>query len=114
MKNTSLLFLVLLCACNSCNISKEKMADEDIVSKVSDEIVKKLGITNKDSLSAASKRAIEMGYEAGPEWWTKFSQYDLKGVFEFEPGVYRRDPSAIIEVDNTYYVYYSKSDGKSY
>lgn len=78
------------------------------------EIIKELGISNADSLSAASKRAIAMGYNSGAEWWTKFRQHDLKGVFEFEPGVFRRDPSAIIQVDDTYYVYYSKSVGKSY
>ncbi|MRI00094.1 family 43 glycosylhydrolase [Kriegella sp. EG-1] len=108
-----MLVLTFLFVFNSCNTINENNTENE-VDVVSDEIVKKLGITNKDSLSAASKRAIEMGYDAGPEWWTKFSQYDLKGVFEFEPGVYRRDPSAIIEVDETYYVYYSKSVGKSY
>lgn len=81
---------------------------------VDSQITKELGITNADSLSSASRRAIAQGYQRGPEWWTKFRQSDLKGDFEFEEGVIRRDPSAVIMVDSTYYVYYTKSIGKAY
>lgn len=110
------LLLFALQACTNttseqtANSSKHEIHEE----LVDPEIIKELGISNGDSLSAATKRAIAMGYDAGPEWWTKFRQHDLKGVFEFEPGVFRRDPSAIIQVDNTYYTYYSKSVGKSF
>ncbi|NND31431.1 MAG: family 43 glycosylhydrolase [Saprospiraceae bacterium] len=78
------------------------------------EIIKKLGISNKDSLSTASTRALEMGYVAGPDWWTSFRMKDLKGDLTFEAGVTRRDPSAVIKVEETYYVYYTKSIGESH
>lgn len=113
MKNFAIILSAVLFITSSCGNSEENKNTTSKVEIVSETLVKKLGITNKDSLSAASKRALKMGYDAGPEWWTSFTQYDLKGVFEFESGVYRRDPSAIIQVDGTYYVYYSKSVGKS-
>lgn len=73
-----------------------------------------LAITHQDTLSAASKRAIERRYDQGPEWFVDFKIHDLKGDFAYEPGVTRRDPSDIITVDGTYYVYYSKASGKTY
>ncbi len=114
MKNLVIIFLTVFILNSSCGDSGENKSAIKNEELVSETLVKKLGITNKDSLSAASKRALEMGYDVGPEWWTSFSQHDLKGVFEFEEGVYRRDPSAVISVDDTYYVYYSKSEGKSH
>lgn len=106
-----LTFVLQACKNNSIEqLTKSEVNEESI----DPEIIKELGITNVDSLSLASKRAIAMGYDAGPEWWTKFTQYDLKGVFEYEEGVYKRDPSAIIQVNHTYYVYYTKSIGESY
>jgi hypothetical protein len=106
----SVLTLLILSGCNT----HEKKEQSKTKTEVSEKVIKKLGITNADSLSSASKRAIAMGYDSGPEWWTKFRQYDLKGVFEYEEGVYRRDPSAIILVEEVYYVYYTKSVGRSY
>ena len=81
---------------------------------VSDATYDFLAITNKDTLSAASKRGIERRYDQGPEWYVDFNIHDLKGDLAYEPGVTRRDPSDIITVNGQYYVYYSKSTGKTY
>ena len=78
------------------------------------ETLDRLAIKNKDTLSAASKRAIERGYDQGPQWFIAFNQHDLKGDLAYEPGMIRRDPSDIITVEGTYYVYYTKSTGKTY
>ena len=42
------------------------------------------------------------------EFYTSFSYYPLKGL-EYEEGVSRRDPSTIIKIKDTYYVYYTRS-----
>ena len=65
----------------------------------------------KEYLSAASKRALT--YNKGPEWFTEFREMDLKGDLAYEEGVIRRDPSAVITVDGTYYVYYTKGEGET-
>ena len=70
-----------------------------------------LAIPQDGKLSAASKRALERQYNQGPEWYCECKSFDLKGDFAFEEGVTRRDPSAIIMVDSTYYVYYSRTTG---
>ena len=117
MKITFFLPLLILLVCIGCNTQdKQQTISGTEVEPTSEkeDLVKVLGISNGDSLSAASKRAIEMRYDLGVEWWTKFRQQDLKGVFEFEDGVIRRDPSAVILVDGTYYTYYTKSIGKSH
>lgn len=69
-----------------------------------------LGITNKDKLSAASKRALAWR-DIGNEWFGEFEVFDLKGDFVYEEGVVRRDPSALIKYDGKYFVWYSRSTG---
>ncbi len=101
----SALFLsIILIGCNQSISQKE----------LSDEVYDHLAISNKDKLSAASKRAIERNYDQGPEWYCEFKVHDLKGDFKYEDGVTRRDPSAVITVNGTYYVYYTRSTGKTY
>ncbi|MEM8528763.1 MAG: glycosyl hydrolase [Bacteroidota bacterium] len=70
-----------------------------------------LGTTNPDHLSAASKRALEWDKNLTSDWFGEFTQYDLKGDLAYEEGVVRRDPSAVIKVDDKYFVWYSKSVG---
>jgi hypothetical protein len=82
--------------------------------KIEEEVYDKNAITNRNKLSAASKRAIERNYEQGPEWFCSFKKQDLKGDFQYEEGVIRRDPSAVILVGQTYYVWYTKGEGKTY
>ena len=82
--------------------------------KIKEEVYDKNAITNRDKLSAASKRAIERHYEQGPEWFCSFKKQELKGDFQYEEGVIRRDPSAVILVGDTYFVWYTKGEGKTY
>jgi len=78
------------------------------------EIYENNAIPIGSKLSAASKRAIARNYDQGPEWFCGFRKHDLKGDFQYEEGVIRRDPSAVILVDDTYYVWYTKGEGKTY
>ncbi|WNJ20079.1 glycosyl hydrolase [Pontibacter sp. G13] len=68
-------------------------------------------ISDPDHMSLASKRAMERHYDQGPEWFVDFNYSPLKGDLAPEDGVVRRDPSAIIEADGLYHVYYTKSTG---
>ena len=62
-------------------------------------------------LSAASIRALN--YTQGAEWFCQFREHDLGGDFKYEAGVIRRDPSAVIQVDGLYYVWYTKGEGET-
>jgi len=72
----------------------------------------RLGITNRDKLSAASKRALEWSRWSN-EWFGEFETFDLKGDLAYEEGVVRRDPSGLIYEDGKYFVWYTKSIGAS-
>ena len=99
-----LFFMIITAGCKSPSITR----------KIEEEVYDKNAITNRNKLSAASKRAIERNYEQGPEWFCSFRKQDLKGDFQYEEGVIRRDPSAVILVGQTYYVWYTKGEGKTY
>jgi len=61
-------------------------------------------------LSAASKRAL--AYTKGPEWYCDFRTRTVGGdLGQCEEGIIRRDPSAVLEIDGAYHVWYSKSVG---
>ncbi len=62
------------------------------------------------SLSAASKRAQSYPKDQG-EWFCKFKYRDVKGI-GYEEGVCRRDPSNLLQIGDTYYVWYTKSVGE--
>ena len=100
------LCLVLIMGCETT--SKQKNYESML--EISDEDLDRLGITNRDKLSAASKRALAWP-KIGNEWFGEFQVFDLKGDLAYEEGVVRRDPSAIIQVDGKYFVWYSKSVG---
>ncbi len=92
---------------------KEKEVIEKTSLTISNEQLDKFGITNKDSLSSASKRALKWP-NIGNEWFIEFSTLQpLKGDLAYEKGVVRRDPSAILFENGKYYVWYSKSLGES-
>ena len=78
--------------------------------KTNQDIYDRLGITNKEYLSAASKRALAWKRWSN-EWFGEFEVSDLKGDLAYEEGIVRRDPSAMIKNNNLYYVWYSKSVG---
>ena len=61
------------------------------------------------SLSSASKRASTYPSGRG-EWLCGFTYTAAKGL-GYEEGIHRRDPSSIIQVDDLFYVYYTKSRG---
>ncbi|MFI3205775.1 MAG: family 43 glycosylhydrolase [Clostridia bacterium] len=63
-------------------------------------------------MSSATKRAIDRGYLAGPEWFCNFEQSEVEGL-GCDDGVDRRDPSRVIKIGDTYYVYYTRSEGIS-
>ncbi len=61
--------------------------------------------------SLATKRARERDYFQNPQWFCDFDISPLKGCFEPEEGVHRRDPSSVIKHGDDFYVYYTKSVG---
>ena len=66
----------------------------------------------KQYLSAASKRALN--YEGkGPEWFIEFREMDLGGDFAYEEGIIRRDPSGVLDIDGTYFTWYTKGEGET-
>lgn len=108
-------FCFLLTACKEKDIENKsiKRTQQPEASLIDEEVIDQLGITNKDSLSAATKRAL-LWPRIGNEWFLEFSSLKpLKGDLAYEEGVVRRDPSAIIKINKLYYVWYSKSDGPS-
>lgn len=106
----SFTFFCFLMTCNSPATENVDLAETKPIN-VPDEQMDKLGITNKDFLSAASKRALQWP-DIGNEWFIEFSQLQpLKGDLAYEEGVVRRDPSALIFENGKYYVWYSKSVG---
>lgn len=82
----------------------------DSMTAYTDQDYERLGITSKQHLSAASKRALAWP-KIGNEWFGEFEVHDLKGDLAYEEGVVRRDPSALIFYEGKYYVWYSKSVG---
>lgn len=63
-------------------------------------------------LSAATLRA--KNYDKGPEWYCEIKTKEITGdLAEEKDGMVRRDPSAVIFVDDLYHVWYSKSTGMS-
>ncbi len=109
------LFLVLtVIACNSTSSPEENIKSMSIEQEpiITDEQFDNLGITDRNHLSAASKRALGWPTDLGNEWFIQFNNLQpLKGDLAYEEGVVRRDPSAMIKENGKYYVWYSKSTG---
>tara|TARA_R110002072_G_scaffold81897_1_gene187220 strand:+ start:94413 stop:95591 length:1179 start_codon:yes stop_codon:yes gene_type:complete len=103
--------IVLLQSCSPSNQGEKEAIPSEQETTVTPEQLDKLGITNADHLSAASKRALKWP-NIGNEWFIEFSDLQpLKGDLAYEEGVVRRDPSAMIFENGKYYVWYSKSVG---
>lgn len=108
------LFVILFSLVNQgCKNAAGNTISQEETSEYSDETLDFLAIPKNGKLSAASKRALERGYDQGPEWFCDCKAHDLKGDFAYEEGVTRRDPSALIMVGDTYHVYYSKATGET-
>lgn len=104
---------VMVLSTFSCTYSEKKQDDSDTKIEITDTQQDFLGITNKNYLSAASKRALKWPNDLGNEWFFEYKVFDLKGDLAYEDGVVRRDPSALIKENGKYYVWYSKSTGPS-
>ncbi|WP_339903253.1 glycosyl hydrolase [uncultured Cyclobacterium sp.] len=103
------LSIFLFQSCQSTPKSESQKVENKTA--VSPEQMDKLGITNAEHLSAASKRALNWP-DIGNEWFIEFSKLQpLKEDLAYEEGVVRRDPSAMIFENGKYYVWYSKSTG---
>ena len=112
MKRVSYLGLLTAFVLVACHQSQDQPATS-AGSQVTDDQMDFLGITHRDKLSAASKRALEWPTDLGNEWFFEYSVEDLKGDLAYEEGIVRRDPSAMIMHDGKYYVWYSRSTGPS-
>ena len=108
-----IIFLSFFASCSdhSSTISAPPTAGLDL----SEEKLDFLGITNKEKLSTASKRALQWTDEQlyNNDWYFEYSIYDLKGDFAYEKGVVRRDPSAMIKHEGKYYTWYTRSTGQT-
>lgn len=93
----------------SCDTTSSQVIKEPMENFTAEDL-DRLGITNGDKLSAASKRALAWP-KLGNEWFGEFKVFDLKGDLAYEEGVVRRDPSAVIQVEGKYFVWYTKSTG---
>ena len=103
--------LSLLLMASSCDTSDRSPGKPEKEIDITDSQMDRLGITNKEFLSAASRRALQWP-DIGNEWFIEFSDLQpLKGDLAYEKGVVRRDPSALILENGKYYVWYSKSTG---
>ena len=110
----SIACLFIFTACSETKKTEKETATAEQKIVITDELIDELGITNRDSLSAASKRALQWPQDLGNEWFIQFSDLKpLKGDLAYEEGVVRRDPSAVIKENGKYYVWYSKSVGPS-
>jgi hypothetical protein len=102
----ALLLIVSFCGLHTANtLAQEVVAPTPVQMDY-------FGITTPDKLSAATKRALQWKHLAN-DWYIQFQTYDLKGDLAFESGVVRRDPSAVIQENGKYYVWYSRSVGPS-
>ncbi|MFC2113350.1 family 43 glycosylhydrolase [Bacteroidota bacterium] len=63
---------------------------------------------NDESASVRRYKTQGMLYEIDNEFWTAFTSSPLKGLDSAE-GISRKDPSSVIKVDDTYYVWYTRS-----
>jgi len=114
----NVLLLAALFFVQSCDSAVDSHADnssntaEDLYKNVTDEELDYFGITDKNHLSAASRRALAWP-KIGNDWFCDFTLTDLKGDFAYEEGIVRRDPSAILKVGDLYYCWYSRSTGPS-
>lgn len=114
MKKTSSLRTLLVVSLSLLGLLACKdTAGETTSSDYPDETYEFLAIPRTGKLSAASKRALERGYAQGPEWFCDCQEFDLSGDLAYEEGVTRRDPSSVITVGDTYFVYYSKARGET-
>ena len=106
-----LMIITVLLACDS---AKETENVEDVEPQYTAEDYDFLAIGNPEKMSAASKRALRNNYHKNEEWFGRFHNHDLQGDVGFEKGVIRRDPTMVIQVNDLYYTWYTKSTGQTF
>jgi hypothetical protein len=111
----SVVMIIFLSLISSCSNVSSSISSPSTDIDISEEKLDFLGITNKEKLSTASKRALQWTDEQlyNNDWYFEYSMYDLKGDFAYEKGVVRRDPSAMIKHEGKYYTWYTRSTGQT-
>lgn len=90
-----------------------KLKESRFIAKYSQEDFDYLAISNPETMSLASKRALERNYHKYPEWYGVFNKHKLSGDLIYEKGVIRRDPSAFLFINGEYFTWYTKSVGRA-
>ncbi|MEM9985589.1 MAG: hypothetical protein AAF804_10900, partial [Bacteroidota bacterium] len=93
--NKSGFYCLILALMWSCQPASSPSSSTNELDSYSQEDYDFLAIGNPDSMSAASKRALENGYHKNEEWFGHFKVEPLKGDFAYEQGVIRRDPTMV-------------------
>lgn len=100
------MLIALLCLSTTCTCNKGERENKP------KELTGTLdGYYDGKEVSASMRRYIEQWNQTEPsqnEFYTSFSYQTMKGL-NYEEGISRRDPSTVIKVDDTYYVYYTRS-----
>ncbi|MFC3120280.1 glycoside hydrolase family 117 protein [Agaribacter flavus] len=102
---------VFLAGCSSNTSKTEDNKDNNSIYTQAD--YDYLAISNPETMSLASKRALERNYHKYEEWFGRFYEHDLGGDFAYEKGVIRRDPSRVLFIDGLYYTWYTRSTGET-
>lgn len=123
MKKVNILSKTILCVsllslwgCNIVQTDTDNKVDEtheQFMAKYSQEDFDYLAISNPETMSLASKRALERSYHKYANWYGVFYKHELTGDLNHEKGVIRRDPSAVLLIDDLYYTWYTKSVGRA-
>ncbi len=58
-----------------------------------------------------ARESETLSYERQQEWTSSFEKSRLSGDFAPDRSVTRRDPSAVLEIDGTYYTWYTRGTG---
>ena len=95
----------LLAACGNTGNTQTTAVDD--TQNYDERKADSLGIPKGNKLSAAMKRAMKWENHDN-KWFFEYKMEPLKGDLAYEEGVVRRDPSAMLKIGDTYYVWYSK------
>ena len=101
---TMLIALLCLSTTCTCNKGERENKPKELTGTLD-------GYYDGKEVSASMRRYIEQWNQTEPsqnEFYTSFSYQTMKGL-NYEEGISRRDPSTVIKVDDTYYVYYTRS-----
>ena len=66
--------------------------------------------SRNESAAMFRYRTQGMLYEQDNEFYVEFQTSDINGL-GLEEGISRRDPSGILKIEDTYYVWYTRAEG---